>query len=124
MGASSEITSAPFGGTLYAGGTSPLSGTLIHFNDPQSTYQASFDVNVPLSAGTYWFEFDSGTAPNAADLWCTSNRPSQAWQGGVSLSPVTSNSFEILGTPEPASFAICGGGLLLLAGAARHLRRT
>jgi hypothetical protein len=124
-----KITSAPFsgspccGGTVYASGASPLTGTLINFNDPQSTYLASFDLNVPLSAGTYWFEFDSATAPNAADLWWdTSNGPSQAWQGGTSLSQVTSNSFEILGTPEPASFAICGAGLMLLGGAARRRR--
>jgi hypothetical protein len=115
-----RITGGPFAGPVYASGTSALSGMLTNFNDPQSTYLASFDLSVPLSAGTYWLEIDSGTAPQAGDFWWDySNGPSSAWEGGTSLQPNTSNSFEILGTPEPASAWICGAGLLLLAGAVR-----
>jgi hypothetical protein len=136
------ITSDPLGGTTYASGTStptptPLGSNVYLLNLIMET----IDVSVPLSTGNYWLQLGNATMNNGDPVyWDQSDGPSTAIH--ADLGPLAaygvdnalpckddfngsatcsySESFQLTGNPEPASFILLGTGL---TGMAVFLRR-
>jgi hypothetical protein len=114
------ITGSPFGGTVYGSGTADLGspdifaslydGVAYNFE----LYLETFNPDVILGPGDYWLELSNTSnlfTPSFGVDWVASGGSTSAFSS--SLGPIASESFEILGTPEPASMTLLGGGLLL-----------
>ncbi|MGH9604549.1 MAG: hypothetical protein ACRD3N_02500 [Terracidiphilus sp.] len=118
-----DITSSPFGGTVYSSGTDSTPapntqvGTLFGF---YPIFEE--DIAIPslsLSAGTYWFEISNGAATYGPIGWDESDGPSTGNQAGIGSIP--SETFQILGTTVPEggapllylllAAAACGGAI-------------
>ncbi len=120
-----SISSDPFGGTIYASGTSQL--PLFYACDPDGIV-CLFDVNFAstLAGGTYYLTL---TGVDGSLEWDTPSNPlngNNAYakdQNGVITSNIAGEGFKINGTsatPEPGSMVLFGSGVLGLAGVLRR----
>jgi len=75
-----------------------------------------------LSAGSYWLTLSGATGPDFTTIWDTSNGPSSAFDAPYFGGAIPSESFQILGTPEPGSFTLLDAGLLAAGVWRRKLR--
>ncbi len=124
-----SVGTQPFGGTRM---TVSLTDTFLYMN--QYGYEIHEDVasglNLPLSAGSYWFTLQNGIDTEGNPIyWDENDGPSQAYVTGGT---VGSESFQIIGTtgtsttntssttPEPGSLVLLGSGLLSVAGVLRR----
>lgn len=125
------ITTAEFGGTTIASATgAALSGGIDHPWSPGGNhigdvYQVSFDVpDVFLAAGTYWLQLQNGTSTGGQGLgWATgaNNLGTGGQTSGGPVNTIPTESFS-LATPEPATSALIGAGMLALAFIRRRAR--
>jgi hypothetical protein len=117
-----EITSAPFGGTIYGSGTQtdPANGVFgsTHGFDLQAELVPITGVSLP--AGSYWLWLGNATSAESGIVyWDESDGPSTASQSGTgSIPPETFTLYS--STPEPTSFLLLGSGLAGLAGLIRR----
>lgn len=94
--------------------------------------------NVALSAGAYWFTLTNAVTSLAQSAyWDENDGPSTAFDSGVGdlangdgsgcangqPTCTGSETFEILGTPEPGTLGLLGGGVLMVAGLLRRKLR-
>jgi hypothetical protein len=132
------IVSDPLGGTTYASGTgAAITQTLLFTPNPDGRDIDTETFSIPglaLSAGTYWLLLQNAVVDNGDHIyWDQSDGPSQAWNSdyvgylGSHVPPFACNApctvsetFQIVGVPEPASFGLLAMGLLAMA---RLLRR-
>ena len=118
-----SITTAPFGGTTVASGTSTTTDSFLFQTDIYSIYSDSFSITpTELSAGTYWFQLgDASTGEGKGTGWDVNSGPSSAYQNNVS---VQSEAFQLYGTvtnaPEPSTVALVLVGGLSLVGLRRR----
>lgn len=92
-------------------------------------YYSSFSIpGIVLGAGTYYLTLQNATMSNQDEIgWDINNGPSVAYDSGTPGNVANgvglgsnSEAFAVLGsTPEPGTFALLGGGLLLAAGMRR-----
>ncbi len=125
------ITTSEFGGATIASATgAALTGSLDHQwifrgSPVGDVYQVSFTVpSVFLAAGTYWLQIQNATDANKqGTAWATgaNNFGSAGQFTNPSITSIPSESFSIA-TPEPASFALIGAGIVALALSRRVLR--
>ena len=131
------ITTSPFGsgnsilGSGTATATSILNEPLTNANQAFNIYQASFDTGgVSLTAGiTYWLQLSGAeqadVAPGGAVVyWDENDGPSQAFSNligplanytcGTACGQTGSETFQLVGTPEPGTVTTLLSGLLLL----------
>lgn len=109
------------------------------YSDAATNVVRRFDFNLvaplTLGPGTYFFALQATTPPGSGPLaWraepvgLSANTPSPTYdfwwlQGAEPAFQLLGSPFAITAAPEPGTVALLGGGLLLLAGAARGRRR-
>jgi hypothetical protein len=117
-----SIGSTQFGADLGTG-SAILSNSLELSYVDFDVYLSTFDLNLTLAAGDYWFTLSDGSATGGQALgWDINGGPSLAfYRNDVDAGPVDSEFFALEGTPvpEPASLIIFGAGLAGLAAARR-----
>jgi hypothetical protein len=128
------IVSDPLGTTTYGSGTgAATTQTLLFTPNPDGRDIDTETFSIPrlaLSAGTYWLLLQNAVVDNGDHIyWDRSDGPSQAWNrfylenGGYVANystcgdvPCTaSETFQIVGVPEPASFGLLAMSLLAMA---------
>ena len=140
------ITTSPFGtgnsilGSGTASATSILNEPLTNTNQSFNIYEASFDTGgVSLTAGiTYWLQLSGAEqsdvpAGAAVVYWDENDGPSQAFSNllgplanytcGSACGQSGSETFQLVGTPEPGTVTMLLSGLLLLSAAALYKTR-
>jgi hypothetical protein len=125
------IVSDPLGSTTYASGTgAAITQTLLFTPNPDGRDIDTETFSIPdltLPADTYWLLLQNAVVDNGDHIyWDRSDGPSQAWNrlygGYVANYPTcgdvpctASETFQIVGVPEPASFGLLAMGLLAMA---------
>lgn len=122
-----SLTSVSWSITDTAYGTSLASGTSAGGPETQTATAFGYypvleeSISIPyvtLGAGTYWFQLSEGLdAYDNNVYWDESDGPSTAFESG-GVGQISSETFQILATPEPSSFTLLGLGMLTLAGVA------
>jgi hypothetical protein len=123
-----SLTSVNWTITDTAFGTSIETGTAA--GEPETQVATAFgyypvleeSISIPptvaLAPGTYWFQLSEGLDAYDNNVWWDeSDGPSIAYATG-GLGQIPSETFQIIGTPEPSSFLLLGLGMLALAGLA------
>jgi hypothetical protein len=92
-------------------------------SEPGGTaYQETFSLSIPVSAG--WLQLSNAVASDGGFVgWDESGSGTTAyWSSSDGIFPISSETFQMLGTPEacvtpePSSFLLLSSGLLGLAG--------
>lgn len=121
-----SVSSDPFGGTIFASGSSLL--PIFYPCDPDGIV-CLFDVNfaTTLAGGTYYLNL---TGVDGTLAWDTPSNPLNGTNAyyrdanGVVTANIEGEGFKILGTgtsvPEPGSIVLFGSGLVGLAGVVRR----
>jgi len=117
-----SVTSAPFGGTTFASGTSTLPQFFVCDSE---NIVCLLDINMvtSLSQGTYYVNLGGVDGPLE---WDTTSNPLNGnnayYMSNGIMSQIQGEGFLVRGTstPEPASFMLLGSGLLGLAGLLRR----
>lgn len=117
-----SITSAPFGGTTFASGTSALPQFFVCDGD---NIVCLLDINftATLTTGTYFVNLSGADGPLE---WDTTSHPLNGNNAYYTTNGITSQiqgeGFLIRGTqtPEPGSFLLLGSGILGVAGILRR----
>jgi hypothetical protein len=121
-------SSGSLGSVIASGTVNGLSGALWGFCGSNNCYTVDLALNSSLAvaAGTYWLELHEGTALNTSDgtavSWAGFNNAtgSSLFSGSLGTAPnvndVSERAFllfdnSLATVPEPASFALIGGGL-------------
>jgi hypothetical protein len=115
-----SITDTAFGttiktGTAAGGPNTPVATAFGYY----PVLEESISIpKVTLVAGTYWFQLSDGQDAYGTNVWWDeSDGPSIAYETG-GYGQIPSETFQIIGTPEPSSFLLLGAGMLALAGLA------
>lgn len=118
-----SIGTTPFASDISSG-TAVLSDTLLTptnqygYGGTFSVYSAAFALSGTVDPGTtYYLTLQSATnSPSSYVYWDVNDGPSSAYAPFYGEGVVASNSFELVGTPEPASLTMLGTGLLAFGG--------